>query len=61
MDHLGAIERPTAGVTSGTALADHDDGVYELPALAMWDHYDPSILVHPPMGQMTQLSAGLDR
>lgn len=36
------------GVTSGPAAADHDDGVYELPALAMWDHYDLSILIHPP-------------
>ena len=42
------------------AAADHDDGVYELPSYANWDHGDLSVLIVGPVhGQIYNADAGV--
>ena len=36
------------GLLPGLALADHDDGVYEMPADAIWDKAELDVLIIPP-------------
>ena len=41
------------------AAADHDDGWYELPSHANWDHGDLSVLIIPPLhGQIYNFETG---
>lgn len=42
------------------AAADHDDGFYELPSHANWDHGDLSVLIIPPAhGQIFNFETGV--
>ena len=36
------------GLLPGVAAADHDDGVYEMPARAIWDTAELDVLIVPP-------------